>query len=87
MRAVDLLLDRHGGRVVGALLLNLRRGIFTVVHARATLLATGGGPTMYKIAAPCHDKSCDGIAMAYRTGAPLMDMKMVQFHPTQVTTS
>ena len=82
MRAVDLLLDRHVGCVVGALLLNLRRGIFTVVHARATLLATGDGPTMYKIAAPCHEKSCDGIAMAYRAGAPLMDMEMVQFHPT-----
>ncbi len=68
--------------MVGALLLNLRRRIFTVVHARASLLATGGGPTMYKIAAPCHDKWCDGIAMAYRAGAPLMDMEMVQFHPT-----
>ncbi len=82
MRAVDLLLDRHVGCVVGALLLNLRRGIFTVVHARATLLATGDGPTIYKIAAPCHEKSRDGIAMAYRAGAPLMDMEMVQFHPT-----
>jgi fumarate reductase flavoprotein subunit len=82
VRAVDLLLDRQGERVVGALLLNLRTGSFTVAHAKATLLATGGGPTMYKIAAPCHDKSCDGIAMAYRAGAPLMDMEMVQFHPT-----
>jgi len=82
VRAVDLLLDTSGTRVVGALLLNLRSGAFVVAHAKATLLATGGGPTMYKIAAPCHDKSCDGIAMAYRAGAPLMDMEMVQFHPT-----
>jgi len=82
VRAVDLLLDAGGTAVVGALLLNIRTGRFIVAHARATLLATGGGPTMYKISAPCHEKSCDGMAMAWRTGAPLMDMEMVQFHPT-----
>ena len=82
VRAVDLLLDKAGQRVVGALLLDIRRGAYVVAHARATLLATGGGPTMYKISAPCHDKSCDGIAMGYRAGAVLMDMEMVQFHPT-----
>ncbi|MEE8395215.1 MAG: FAD-binding protein [bacterium] len=82
VRAIDLLLDSGGGRVVGALLLDMRRGTFIAVQARATLLATGGGPTMYKISAPSHDKSCDGIAMAYRAGAPVMDMEMVQFHPT-----
>ncbi|MCZ6474654.1 MAG: FAD-binding protein, partial [SAR324 cluster bacterium] len=82
VRAVDLLLDKAGQRVVGALLLDIRRGVYIVAHARATLLATGGGPTMYKISAPCHDKSCDGIAMGYRAGGVLMDMEMVQFHPT-----
>jgi succinate dehydrogenase/fumarate reductase flavoprotein subunit len=82
VRAVELLHDRGGSRIVGALLLEQRTGRFVVAHARATLLATGGGPTMYKIAAPCHDKTCDGIAMAWRAGATLMDMEMVQFHPT-----
>ena len=82
VRAVDLLLDQQGDRVVGALLLDLRSGRFIVAQAKATLLATGGGPTMYRIAAPCHDKSCDGIAMGWRAGARLMDMEMVQFHPT-----
>jgi succinate dehydrogenase / fumarate reductase flavoprotein subunit/fumarate reductase flavoprotein subunit len=82
VRAIDLLLDVEEARVVGAVLLNIREGRFIVAHAKATLLATGGGPTMYKLAAPCYDKSCDGIAMAYRAGAPLMDMEMVQFHPT-----
>jgi len=82
VRAVDLLLDGSGQRVVGALLLSQRDGRFIAAHARATLLATGGGPTMYKISAPCHDKSCDGMAMGYRAGATLMDMEMVQFHPT-----
>lgn len=82
MRAVDLLFDRAGQKVSGALLIDLRRGEFIVVQARAVLLATGGGPTMYKITAPCQDKTCDGIAMGFRAGATLMDMEMVQFHPT-----
>ncbi len=82
VRGLDLLLSGDGRRVVGALLLDVRKGGFVVVQAKATLLATGGGPTMYRIAAPCHDKTCDGIAMGYRAGAPLMDMEMVQFHPT-----
>ncbi|HKI98968.1 MAG TPA: FAD-binding protein [bacterium] len=82
VRAVELLHDASGGRIVGALLLEQRTGRFVVARARATLLATGGGPTMYKIAAPCHDKTCDGLAMAWRAGATLMDMEMVQFHPT-----
>ena len=46
------------------------------------LLATGGGPTMYRFHTPSGDKSCDGLAMALRAGLPLRDMEMVQFHPT-----
>ena len=80
-RASDLLTD-ESGRVVGALLLDLRSGKFVAVSARVTLLATGGGPNMYKIVAAAADKACDGIAMAYRAGAELIDMEMVQFHPT-----
>src|ERR1700719_1609847 len=53
-----------------------------LVRARATLLATGGGPTMYRYHTPSGDKSCDGMAMALRAGLPLRDMEMVQFHPT-----
>ncbi|HET7769601.1 MAG TPA: FAD-binding protein, partial [Chloroflexota bacterium] len=50
--------------------------------ARAVLIATGGGATMYKIAAPSLEKSGDGVAMAWRAGARLMDLEMMQFHPT-----
>jgi fumarate reductase flavoprotein subunit len=46
------------------------------------LLATGGGPTMYRYHTPSGDKSMDGLAMALRLGLPLRDMEMVQFHPT-----
>src|SRR6266511_175065 len=53
-----------------------------VVHAKATLLATGAGPTMYKMMAPSAEKTTDGLALAYRVGARFIDMEMVQFHPT-----
>jgi fumarate reductase flavoprotein subunit len=80
-RAVELLLDADG-RAAGALLLDMRAGTFVAVRATATLLAMGGGPTMYRIIACSADKSADGIALAYRAGLPLRDMEMVQFHPT-----
>ena len=81
-RGVELIVDESGERVTGALLLDVRRGSFVVVRAGATLMATGGGPTMFKITAASHDKSCDGVAMGFRAGAELMDMEMIQFHPT-----
>ena len=60
----------------------MRTGEYVFVRAKAVLLATGGGPTMYKYHTPSGDKSCDGLAMALRAGLPLRDMEMVQFHPT-----
>ncbi len=80
-RAVELLRDAEG-RAAGALVLDVRRGRFVAVRARATLLAMGGGPTMYRVIACSADKAADGIALAWRAGLPLRDMEMVQFHPT-----
>jgi len=80
-RAVELLRD-EAGRAAGALLLDMRAGTFVAARAKATLLAMGGGPTMYRVMACSADKSADGIALAYRAGLPLRDMEMVQFHPT-----
>jgi succinate dehydrogenase / fumarate reductase flavoprotein subunit/fumarate reductase flavoprotein subunit len=81
-RALELLWDKEGTRIVGALVLDVGRGEFLVVHARATLVCTGGGPTMYKLFAPSLDKSADGMALCCRAGAEMLDMEMVQFHPT-----
>jgi len=78
---VELLHD-DDGRAAGALLLDIRTGEFVAVRARATLLAMGGGPTMYRVIACSADKAADGIALAYRAGLPLRDMEMIQFHPT-----
>src|SRR5690349_12304321 len=81
-RAVDLVRTRDGSAIAGAVLIDIRDGQFVSVQARAVLLATGGGPTMYRYHTPSGDKSCDGMAMALRAGLPLRDMEMVQFHPT-----
>jgi fumarate reductase flavoprotein subunit len=81
-RAVDLVKTADGSRIAGVLMIDIRTGEFVFVQAKAVLLATGGGPTMYKYHTPSGDKSCDGLAMALRAGLPLRDMEMVQFHPT-----
>src|SRR5438046_3315049 len=70
------------GALAGVLMIDMRSGQFRFVQAQATLLATGGGPTMYRYHTPSGDKSMDGLAMALRLGLPLRDMEMVQFHPT-----
>ena len=81
-RAVELIKSRDGSALAGVLFVDMRSGEYVFVRARAVLLATGGGPTMYKYHTPSGDKSCDGLAMALRAGLPLRDMEMVQFHPT-----
>jgi succinate dehydrogenase flavoprotein subunit len=81
-RAIDLIPAADGSSLAGVLMLDMRTGEPLMVRARATLLATGGGPTMYKYHTPSGDKSCDGMAMALRAGLPLRDIEMVQFHPT-----
>jgi fumarate reductase flavoprotein subunit len=81
-RAVALVRAAEGDAISGVLFIDMRTGEFVFVQARAVLLATGGGPTMYKYHTPSGDKSCDGMAMALRAGLALRDMEMVQFHPT-----
>ncbi|MFM9971480.1 MAG: FAD-binding protein, partial [Burkholderiales bacterium] len=85
-RAIELIKSADAGdgneSLSGVLMIDMRDGEFVFVQARAVLLATGGGPTMYKYHTPSGDKSCDGMAMALRAGLSLRDMEMVQFHPT-----
>jgi fumarate reductase flavoprotein subunit len=81
-RALDLIPAADGSGLAGVTMLDMRTGEPLLVRARAILLATGGGPTMYLYHTPSGDKSCDGMAMALRAGLPLRDMEMVQFHPT-----
>ena len=81
-RAVALVPGARTAPLAGVLMIDIRTGEFRFVAAQAVLLATGGGPTMYRYHTPSGDKSMDGLAMALRAGLPLRDMEMVQFHPT-----
>jgi fumarate reductase flavoprotein subunit len=81
-RAIGLIPNKDGSALAGVLFIDMRTGDFHFVRAKAVLMATGGGPTMYKYHTPSGDKTMDGLAMAMRLGLPLRDMEMVQFHPT-----
>jgi succinate dehydrogenase flavoprotein subunit len=81
-RAIGLIRTRDGGALAGVLFIDMRRGSFRFVRARTVLMATGGGPTMYRYHTASGDKTMDGLAMALRAGLLLRDMEMVQFHPT-----
>jgi succinate dehydrogenase / fumarate reductase flavoprotein subunit len=77
----DLLVD-HEGRCSGAICRNLRDGRLEVFNAKSVILATGGAGQAYKPTTNGLIVTGDGIAQAYRIGAKLMDMEMIQYHPT-----
>src|ERR1700691_382197 len=76
-RAVALI-PSPDGALSGVLLIDVRSGEFRYVSAQAVLLATGGGPTMYRYHTPSGDQTIERLAMAVRLGLPLRDMGMVQ---------
>ncbi|MEM9581327.1 MAG: FAD-binding protein [Pseudomonadota bacterium] len=81
-RAVGLIPTKDRAALAGVLMIDMRSGRFRLVRAKTVLMATGGGPTMYRYHTPSGDKTMDGLAMALRAGLSLRDMEMVQFHPT-----
>src|SRR5947199_45342 len=70
------------GDCVGAVLRNIRDGSMELFEAKAVILATGGNGQIWRPTTNALICTGDGIAMAYRVGAQLMDMEMVQYHPT-----
>lgn len=82
---LDLLTDPpaggEGARCVGAIAYHPRYGM-QVIHARQTILASGGAGKLWRETSNPTCSTGDGLAMAFRAGAVLADMEMMQFHPT-----
>jgi len=73
--------DRQCGGVIAY---ELATGKLHTFHSKAVLLATGGAGKIYKTTSNAFASTGDGMAIAYRAGAPLEDMEFVQFHPTGI---
>jgi fumarate reductase flavoprotein subunit len=75
-----LLVDN--GRVQGVAALELRTGQIRALAAKAVILSTGGAGRLFPFTTNAAIKTGDGMALAYRAGAPMKDMEFVQYHPT-----
>jgi succinate dehydrogenase / fumarate reductase flavoprotein subunit len=71
-------------RCSGVVAYALATGDIVAFHSKAVLLATGGAGKIYKTTSNALASTGDGMALAYRSGAPLEDMEFVQFHPTGI---
>src|SRR5688572_23032110 len=70
------------GRVQGVVALELMSGRIHAILAKAVILCTGGCGRVFPFTTNANIKNGDGMALAYRAGAPLKDMEFVQYHPT-----
>jgi len=75
-------LFKDGGRIAGAFAYRRVSGELIVFRAKAVVIATGGIGKAYRITSNSWEYTGDGQALAYETGAELIDMEFVQFHPT-----
>ena len=79
---VTRLFKNDEGRVVGALAYTRESGRFIHFKAKAVVMATGGWGRNYKVTSNSWEGTGDGAVLAYDAGAELVDMEMVQVHPT-----
>ncbi len=69
-------------RVQGAVAIEIMAGKIQAITAKAVILCTGGCGRVFPFTTNANIKNGDGMALAYRAGAPLKDMEFVQYHPT-----
>jgi len=70
------------GRVHGVVAIDMKSGRVDTITAHATILCTGGCGRVFPFTTNASIKNGDGMALAYRAGAPLKDMEFIQYHPT-----
>ncbi|MYA62322.1 MAG: FAD-dependent oxidoreductase [Dehalococcoidia bacterium] len=70
------------GECAGAVVMEIRSGDIHVIRAKAVIMAAGGLGRVFEPSTNALICTGDGMGLAYRVGAPLMDMEMVQYHPT-----
>jgi fumarate reductase flavoprotein subunit len=70
------------GRVQGLVAIELMTGKIETITAKAVILCTGGCGRIFPFTTNAAIKTGDGMALAYRAGAPLKDMEFIQYHPT-----
>ena len=70
------------GRVQGVVAIELMTGRIETITAKAVILCTGGCGRVFPFTTNAAIKTGDGMALAYRAGAPLKDMEFIQYHPT-----
>ena len=70
------------GRVQGVVAIDLKSGKIEAIIARAVIVCTGGCGRVFPFTTNASIKTGDGMALAYRAGAPLKDMEFIQYHPT-----
>jgi succinate dehydrogenase / fumarate reductase flavoprotein subunit len=74
-------------KAIGLTAIEMKTGVMHAFNAKATVMASGGHERIYEFTTFSHTTTGDGMAMAYRAGAPLEDMEFVQFHPTGLVPS
>jgi len=70
------------GRCQGVVAIEMATGLIRAITAKAVILCTGGCGKIFPFTTNANIKNGDGMALAYRAGAPLKDMEFVQYHPT-----
>ncbi len=72
------------GQAAGVMALELRTGQLHAIRAKAVIFCTGGCGRLFEPSTNALIVTGDGMALAYNAGARLMDMEMVQYHPTTI---
>ncbi len=80
---IDLLSNKeNNNQIIGALSWDKNAKRYKAYYSKSIILASGGCGQVYKNTSNPKVATGDGIAMAYRAGAEIMDVEFVQFHPT-----